>query len=521
MSLITTPDSRRRSLLQASIAAASAPLFIRHAFAADSADAVDRFALGLASGCPRPNGLVLWTRLSGADLPVKAEVRWELAEDEAFSRIAARGVEQAVAEDAHSVHAEAAGLKPDRWYWYRFEALGARSMVGRTRTAPAAEADVSQLRFAIASCQRWDHGRYAAWADMAKQELDVVLFLGDYIYEYGAVANASASGTAPRVHLGGLCRTLPEYRQRYAQYKSDPALQAMHARAPWIITWDDHEVDNDWAGDSSQGLEPDFPARRVASAKAYWEHMPFPKAMRPNGHEIRIHERYDWGTLARIMTLDCRQYRDPQVCPKPGRGGSNTLSIKDCPAFLDPQRTLLGLPQERWLAQSWDAARPWNLLAQSTLMAQMNWQENPAEPRVHWTDGWDGYPAARTRLLQALADKKLANAVVLGGDVHANYVADLKLDFNEAKSPIVATEFCGTSITSQGLDQQRIDRALPHNRHIRYGRSDQHGYMSFDLRAGQLVAELRTVSELWDAHSAVDVSARFVVEAGRAGARPA
>ncbi|MBT9491031.1 MAG: alkaline phosphatase D family protein [Paucibacter sp.] len=517
MSLFPPADSRRRQLLQAALAAGSAPLFVRHAAADDPAL---RFALGLASGCPRPGGMVLWTRLTGDDLPAQAEVRWELAEDEGFTRIAARGLEQAVAEDAHSVHAEPAGLKPDRWYWYRFSALGARSSVGRTRTAPALDAEVSHLRFAIASCQRWDHGRYAAWGDMAKQDLDLVLFLGDYIYEYGAVPNASASAPAPRVHLGGLCRTLADYRQRYAQYKSDPALQAMHGRAPWIITWDDHEVDNDWAGASSQGLEADFPARRAAAVKAYWEHLPFPKAMRPSGFDIRIHERYDWGKLARLITLDCRQYRDRQVCPKPGRGGSNTLSLKDCPDFLDPKRSLLGAAQEQWLAQSWDASRPWNLLAQSTLMAQMNWQLNPDQPRVHWTDGWDGYGPARSRLLQGLVAKKLPNTVVLGGDVHANYVCDLKLDFNDADSAVIATEFCGTSISSQGLDQQRLDFARPHNPHIRYSRSDQHGYMSFVLQQDSLQVELRTVRELWDANSPVDVSARFAVAAGQAGARP-
>ncbi len=516
MSCSQTPTARRRHVLQTTLAAASAPLFVRHAFASDS---IERFALGLASGCPRPNGMVLWTRLTGANLPALAEVRWELAEDEAFTRIVAHGLEQAVLDDAHTVHAEPGGLKPDRWYWYRFTALGERSSVGRTRTAPAADADVSHLRFAIASCQRWDHGRYAAWRHMAQQDLDLVLFLGDYIYESAAVSNASASGPSPRVHIGGLCRTLPEYRQRYAQYKSDPALQAMHARAPWIITWDDHEVDNDWAGDSSQGLEADFPARRIASAKAYWEHMPFTKAMRPKGHDIRIHERYDWGKLARLITLDCRQYRDPQVCPKPGRGGSNTQSLKECPAFLDPKRSLLGQAQEQWLAQSWDASRPWNLLAQSTLMSQMNWQENPNEPRVHWTDGWDGYPAARSRLLQDLVAKKVANPVVLGGDVHANYVCDLKLDFNDAASVVIATEFCGTSISSQGLDQQRIDRARPHNPHIHYGRSDQHGFMSFTLAAQGLQVELHTVRDLWDADSAVDISARFEVAAGQAGAQ--
>lgn len=515
---MTAIQPQRRHLLQAALAAGSAPLFIRHAFAVDAAQ---RFALGLASGCPRADSLVLWTRLTGSDLPPQAEVQWELAEDEAFQRIVARGSELAVEADAHSVHAEPSGLKPDRWYWYRFSALGARSSVGRTRTSPQADAKVQQLRFAIASCQRWDHGRYAAWADMARQDLDLVLFMGDYIYEYASVSNASASGPAPRVHQGGLCRSLSDYRQRYAQYKSDPALQAMHARAPWIIIWDDHEVDNDWAGDHSQGREADFPLRRVAAAKAYWEHMPFTKAMRPRGSDLRLFSRYDWGQLARIITVDDRQWRDPQVCPKPGRGGSNTLSVKECPDFLDPRRSLLGAAQEMRLAQSWDSSRPWNLLAQQTLMARMNWQADPAQSPVYWTDGWDGYPAARERLLRDMQAAKPQNAVVLGGDVHANYVADLKLDFADSASPVLATEFCGTSISSQGLDQARISKAMGHNPHLRYGRSDQHGYMSFALRGDRLEAELRSVRELWDAASPVDVSARFVVEAGKPGAQPA
>ncbi|MFY7864863.1 MAG: alkaline phosphatase D family protein [Roseateles sp.] len=510
--------SQRRHLLKAVLAAGSAPLFIRHAFAADPAE---RFALGLASGCPRADGLVLWTRLTGPDLPTQTEVHWEMAEDEAFTRIAARGTEQALLEDAHSVHAEPSGLKPDRWYWYRFTALGARSQLGRTRTAPAGDAKVQQLRFAIASCQRWDHGRYAAWADMAKQDLDLVLFMGDYIYENAAVSNASASGPSPRVHQGGLCRSLSDYRQRYAQYKSDPALQAMHARAPWIIIWDDHEVDNDWAGDQSQGLEADFPQRRIAAAKAYWEHMPFTQAMRPRGADLRLFNRFDWGDLARIITVDDRQWRDPQVCPKPGRGGSNTQSLKECPDFLDPRRSMLGAAQELRLAQSWDRSRPWNLLAQQTLMARMNWEPNSEKSPIYWTDGWDGYPMARQRLLRDMQAAQVQNAVVLGGDVHAHYVADLKLDFADPASPVLATEFCGTSISSQGLDQARVAGAMGHNPHFRYGRSDQRGYMSFKLQPQGLDAALHSVRDPWDAASRVDVLARFAVEAGRPGAQAA
>jgi len=506
------PDLRRRGLLQTALALGSAPLFIRHARAADT----DRFALGLASGCPRPASVVLWTRVTGSDLPPAVEVRWELAEDEAFQRIVASGTEQAVVADAHSVHAEPAGLSPDRWYWYRFSALGQRGSVGRTRTAPAPDASVDRLRFAIASCQRWDHGLYTAWGDMARLDLDVVLFLGDYIYE----SASPASSEAPRKHQGGACRSLADYRQRYAQYKSDPHLQAMHARAPWIITWDDHEIENDWAANVSQNLEIDFAERRAAAAQAYWEHMPFAKSQRPQGPAMRLNERYDWGRLARLITLDDRQFRSPQVCPKPGKAGSNTVPLADCPAFLDPQRSMLGADQEHWLAQSWDASRPWNLLGQQTLMARMNWQKNPKKPGVYWTDGWDGYPAARTRLLRDLAARAPKNTVVLGGDVHANYVTDLKLDFDKEKSPIIATEFCGTSISSQGLAQERIDAARPHNPHLRYGRSDQRGYMAFSLQAGRLDAELRSVREIWDPASPVEVAARFTVEAGRPGAQP-
>jgi alkaline phosphatase D len=496
----------RRALLQAALAAGCAPAWIRHVAAS-----TPLFTLGVASGSPRAERLVLWTRLLGEQLPEQVAVQWELAEDEQFKTIAARGSERAEAAFAHSVHAEPAGLKPDRWYWYRFSALGQRSPVGRTRTAPAATARAGTLRFAIASCQRWDHGEYAAWRDMAAQDLDLVLFLGDYIYESATPADSKA----PRRHQGGLCRTLADYRQRYTQYKSDPQLQAMHARAPWILTWDDHEIENDYAGDISQRLEPDFARRRAAAAQAYWEHQPLPQAARPRGAELPLYSRYDWGSLARIITLDDRQYRDPQACPQPGRGGSNTVALRDCPALLDPARSLLGAAQEQWLAQSWDTERPWNLLAQQTLMAPLNW---PDPEGLHWTDGWDGYPQARQRLLREMAARKPRNAVVLGGDVHANYVADLRADDADPRGPVLASEFCGTSISSNGLPQQRLDQFRAANPHIHHARSDTRGYIRFDLQEGLLQAELRSVAAPWDPASAVSATARYVVESGRPGA---
>ncbi|MEO8152489.1 MAG: alkaline phosphatase D family protein [Rhizobacter sp.] len=509
MSLPTT----RRQVLGLSLAVTLAPAFVRHAMAADT----PRFALGIASGHPRADRLVLWTRLTGDALPERVDVRWELAHDEAFTKIAASGTETAEAAWVHSVHAEPGGLQPARWYWYRFTALGQQSAVGRTRTAPAADAEASALRFSIASCQRWDHGHFAAWRHMAAQDIDLVFFLGDYIYEY------ASPPIALRLHDGPAARSLDQYRARYAQYKSDPSLQAAHAAAPWVLVWDDHEVENDYAADTPQTPDPFFRQRRAAATQAYWEHMPFPKAMRPRGSEMRIYDRYDWGTLARIHTLDDRQYRDVQVCPKPDRHGSNTVPLKDCPDLLDARRTLLGTEQERWLAQGWDTQRPWNLLAQQTLMARLSWsdQGSPQTPGgTYWTDGWDGYAPARNRLLGGVAERKLPSVVVLGGDVHAHYVADLKADYDDARSPVIATEFCGTSISSHGMAQSRVDAALPFNPHLHYGRADQRGYMGFTLTAKRLEASLFAVLDPKDPASAVNTAARFSVEAGKPGAQP-
>lgn len=241
---------------------------------------------------------------------------------------------------------------------------------------------------------------------------------------------------------------------------------------------------------------------------------------------MRIHEHYDWGALARVLTVDDRQYRDPQACPKPGRGGSSTVLASQCAQLFDPKRSLLGTAQERWLSESWRSAtpgapRPWNLLAQQTLMARFNWRDPASGDRSHWTDGWDGYPAARSRLLGEVAQRDLPNVVVLGGDVHAHYVCDLHDDFDKPDSPVVATEFCGSSISSHGAEQARLNRALPFNPHIRYGRSDQRGYMRFALDERQLQAELMAVDSPDDPNSAVTVAARFTVESGRAGAQGA
>jgi alkaline phosphatase D len=538
-SRMSYPDRRRRHVLAAltsSAAGLGAPWFARDARAAD----VDRFALGVASGQPRPDGMVLWTRLTGHDLPEQVPVRWEVADDEAFTKVVLRG--EFVAQDvwAHSVHAEPKGLASDRWYWYRFRALGAQSRPARTRTAPADDAKAAVLRFAIASCQRFDTGHYAAWRELASRSLDAVIFLGDYIYEFGSRPGAL------REVPDGLTTTLDGYRARYALYRSDPLLQAAHAACPWWLVWDDHEVDNDYAGDQGQGLEPDFARRRAWAYQAYWEHMPFTMAQRPRWGSMRVHDRFHWGRLATLHLLDDRQYRDPQACPGPGRGGSRTLPASECPELDDPRRSLLGAEQERWFVDGLDLERPWNLVAQQTLMAPFTWRDPGlnAPPRslrslppegalaasqrpgtgdgaVIWTDGWDGYPHARRRLLDAIADRGLRGTVVLGGDVHTHYVATLEREGRDRDrrggGAVVASEFVCTSISTPSLPQSRLDTLLPFNPHVHLGRSDRRGATVFEVDTKAMRAELLGVDDVRRADSAVSTVARFVVDAARPG----
>jgi alkaline phosphatase D len=261
----------------------------------------------------------------------------------------------------------------------------------------------------------------------------------------------------------------------------------------------------------------DFRLQRAQAYQAYWEHMPFPKAARPRGDAMRIYGHLDWGRLARIHLLDDRQYRDPQVCPRPGRLlGSNTVSPKDCPELLDPRRSLLGAAQERWLAENWSLERPWNLVAQQTLMSRLSWTDPATEPS-YWTDGWDGYAPSRQRLLSTAAQRRVPGLVVLGGDVHAHYVGQLKPDYDDPRSPVVGSEFCGTSISSRGPAQSRLDAALPHHPHLLYGNARQRGSVLFRLDAATLQADLRAVERPRDPASPVGSAVRFVVEAGKPG----
>ena len=478
------------------------------------------FTLGVASGCPRPDGIVLWTRLApdplhGGGMPPEAvDVRWELARDAAFRHIVRTGSVRATPEAAHSVHVELRGLEPGRTYFYRFAAGDAQSPVGRTRTAPAPDAEVARLRFAFASCQQYEHGYYGAYRHMAAEDVDLVVFLGDYIYE-------RSWGRDPvRSHWEAEATTLAGYRNRHAQYKTDPDLQAMHALVPWIFTWDDHEVANDYAATQGQYLEPDFVRRRAAAYRAYYEHMPLERAMLPSGPDMRIYERFAWGRLALFHMLDDRQYRHVQVCPNPKRGGgSNVVDDLACPERTDPGRSLLGLEQERWLEDGLaGSAAHWNVLGQQSLMAQLD--RLPGPGTTHWTDSWDGYPAARRRLLEFVAARCPGNVLVIGGDVHSHWVCDLKIDFDRPDAPTVATEFCGTSITSQAWPQSRNLALLPDNPHVRFASSERRGYVTMTLTPGLVHAHLRGIANEKVRDTPIATQAAFAIENGRPGAQP-
>ena len=494
------------------------------------------FLLGVASGSPLPHGVVIWTRLlaelgpnalQAAQLPpLSFNVAWEVASDEAFRTIVARGSAAALPELAHSVHVDVAGLRPGTWYWYRFMLNDAVSPVGRTRTAPAPDAVNPRLKLAVASCQHWEFGAYGAHRHIVQQAPDLVAFLGDYIYEWGPYHTRHPQ----QVQRSDESFTLEQYRARYAQYKSDPDLQAAHHAAPWIITWDDHDVANDYANDRDERLDPLFIERRAAAYQAFYEHLPLrlPPLPSPNAGPNRwahfqIYQSLDWGQLARFYLLDDRQYRSHEACPKPGQGGSNAVTSA-CRERLNPQRTMLGAAQEAWLGQSLASSKArWNIVAQQTVMAQ-NSQipvKKPGEGR-YWTDGWDGYPLARRALLKQLQQSQSNNSLVLGGDVHTFYVSDLRPDFDRpvsSSNPVLATEFCGTSITSSSRPQARTERYLADNPHIQFGRSDKRGFMLIDINAERANTQCLALDDVGKADSGVHKLAEFEVKAGKRGVK--
>jgi alkaline phosphatase D len=515
---MTTRYSRRSVLtrLGAIVAAGSLPARLLHA-AEQPRFRQDPFTLGVASGYPTPNGVVLWTRLAPAPsepgggiahadvIPVK----WELATDPRMTRIVRTGVEYATPQWAHSVHAELGDLEPDREYWYRFTAGRAASPIGRTRTAPGWDATNARFRVAVASCQQYEHGYYNAYRHMLDDELDLVVHVGDYIYEGSWGDNRIRSHGTPEIH------TLDDYRARHALYRGERELQAAHAQYPWLVTWDDHEVENDYAGATSEDDEPRewFLARRAAAYQAFYEHMPLPRRCVPFGPDMHLYTQRAFGQLANVVMLDTRQYRAPLPCTEPGRRNSKSTY---CAEIKDHTRSKLGAAQEGWVTGRMRASKArWNLFASGTVMAYVDEQVGPGE--LYWTDGWNGYPAARERFMDALSETRVANPVILSGDIHAFIVANHHRVPHDINSPLIASEFVCTSITSQGVPQKGLDDRRAINPNVLFASSERRGYVLLDMTPERLKADLIGMDSVVQRDAGRFVYASYVVEAGKPG----
>ena len=509
----------RRTLLGGSLAICGWPAARRLSAAAPTPRwRADPFALGVASGDPTSDGVVLWTRLApdplngGGMPPAPVEVSWIVAADEKLRRVVKRGKATAFAELAHAVHVEVDGLDDDRWYWYQFRAGDAVSRVGRTRTTPKRSAAAARLRFAFASCQHYESGFFTAYRHMAAEDLDLVFHLGDYIYE-GA---ASTAPNRPRLHAGTELMTVDNYRQRYAQYRMDPDLQAAHAMFPWVVTWDDHEVDNNYANDISEHDDPRaaFLSRRAAAYRAHFEHMPLRKLSMPDGPNERLYRPIWYGGLASFFVLDTRQYRTNQPC--------NDRLSELCDASRDPKATMMGPEQAKWLYESVDKSiTRWNVVPQQVQMAPVDRAPGPGQQ--FYPDHWAGYQVEQRQFMEFLHYRKPSNPVVLTGDIHSNWVNDLKLNFFLEGSPIVGTELVGTSITSggDGSDRGALPEAVfAENPFVKFYNS-QRGYVSCTVTPEHLEAKYQIVPYVTKPDAPLETRATFVVENGRPGAQKA
>jgi alkaline phosphatase D len=511
---LSRPFSRRNFLAFAGAGGAAAAAALQGfssapAWAAPRFSA-DPFALGVASGDPAADGFVLWTRLAPDPLApdgrggmprLQVPVAWQVATDAQMRRVVRAGVAKATPELGHSVHPEIRGLRPGRDYWYRFRVGDAVSTVGHARTAPAPTTTPAHMRFALASCQSLPgNGRYGAYRAMLEEDLDLVVHVGDYTYERADD------------------ESLADFRVNHARYKLSPDLQAAHAAFPFVVTFDDHEIENNWAdGVSQPDSEPsNRPSRflrlRANAFQAYYEHLPLRLPQRPSGPDMLLHRRLAWGTLARFHVLDTRQYRSDQLSEAFPGGPQH-------PAVDDPSRSLMGDEQEQWLFGGLERSPArWNLLAQQTIMAQVDYDGGPGLSVNH--DQWDGYTVSRRRFLSFVEQAEPANPVVLTGDWHSAWVNDLRMDFARPETPVLATEVVGTSISSGCGWAAAVKAAQPNNPHVRYLNPDLRGYTRLTVTPQMLRADYRVVPSASDITAGARTDASWVVEHGRPGAVP-
>ncbi|MFE9773204.1 alkaline phosphatase D family protein [Streptomyces sp. NPDC005931] len=525
--------ARRRFLTLTAAAAALAfttGLPARGAFAAPRLDPAriteDPFTLGVASGDPLPGSVLLWTRLAPAPFEPDGglgqrivAVEWEVALDESFVRVVQRGSILAHPEYGHSVRVDVGGLNSGSVYYYRFRTGGWVSTTGRTRTAPAPGDAVTRLRLAAVACQAYHHGYYTVHRHLAQEDVDLVLHLGDYLYEY-AVDSAGGARRYTDVVLPDVfdreAVTLADYRMRYALYKSDPDLRAVHAAHPFVVTWDDHETENDYTGVMEEnGRTPEqFLVRRAAAYRAYWENQPLRAGQLPQGSGARLFRRLHWGDLAQFDVLDTRQYRDAHAYGgRPHVPGSESD---------DPARSITGHAQERWLIDGWAASTAvWNVMPQQVCFSQRRLDVN--ERADVSMDAWDGYRASRDRVVAGAKAAGVANWLVLTGDVHVGYAFDIKDDFDDPASAVLGTELTCSSVASGGDGAERPanwDTYMRANPHLRFY-DGRRGFVRVDLDRTSARAAFRTVSAVTTPGAPVTTAACFVTEAGSPGLRPA
>ncbi len=526
---LPVPRVSRRAVLAGAAAAAGVTVLDVRAAHAEPVRR-DPFTLGVASGDPLPDGVVLWTRLSpvgGRPVPVQ----WQVAADPRFRRIVRRGVTVAHPKLGHSVHVDVRGLAPAREYWYRFRTGHHVSPVGRAKTAPSTYAHPRRLRLGVVNCQDFQNGYWPAYRALAAEDLDAVVHLGDYIYEYDPDSiYADRRHTTPETPGLDQLRTLADYRARHALYKSDLALQAAHAAFTWIVTWDDHEVENNYADridEQDTGAAHQTPEQmalqRAAAYQAYYEHMPLRRRVVAGSPFYRLFRRFDFGDLLRLNVLDTRQYRTDQP---PGffsdfgpieSGVNNTAG------------TLTGAGQGTWLRQGLAHSRArWNVLAQQVMMSQIRFPnfldpQHPLPPIAN-LDQWDGYHPERQRLLEFLRDAKVRNPVVLAGDIHSNWFSDLRINRDDLGSRPVAVEFTATSVSSDFPVQfdGPLKAANPLlNPHVKFFDGLRRGYLRIDVDRERLRTDARTVDSIAVPNSPVSTTASWAVPAGRPGLVPA
>jgi alkaline phosphatase D len=511
----------RTGLVTGTLATLGTGVADTRASAATPALRTDPFTLGVASGDPTPDGFVIWTRLAvdpladdglGGMPSRNYQVAWQVATDDRFRNVVRAGTARATTGGGHSVHTEVDGLRPGREYFYRFRVGGRVSPPGRTRTAPAYAAMPGALAMSFVSCSQFEHGYFTAYRRLAEDQPDLILHLGDYQYEYKANSYVAPSGNV-RDHRGPETVTLAGYRQRLAQYRTDPDLQAAHAVAPWLVVFDDHEVDNNWADEIPENAAsvPGFMQRRAAAFQAYYENMPLRRSSMPDGPDIRIHRRLQWGRLANFHMLDTRQFRDDQACAD---------GYDDCPPAEVPGRSLPGVEQEKWLAEGFAGSRSrWDVLGQQVFFGRRDSTATP-DNRVSM-DAWDGYPASRDRVTKAWVDAQVRNPIVLTGDVHAHWASEVLSDFRAADSPVVGSEFVCSSISSGGDGYDEPTGRHPwaaYNPNLKFW-TNLRGYVNTRITPDAFEADYRCVPKVSEPGAPAFSRAKFVVDDGVRGMR--